>query len=79
MSVERLFNEFTKLNRQEKKHFLDQILDSFLERKENPTNATSLTNEQIEDVKNRIASIRSRTAKTYSWEAVKSYALNKNA
>jgi len=79
MTVETLFNEFTKLNRQEKKYFLDQVLDSFLERKENSATVTSLTNEQIEDVKNRIAAIKSKTAKTYSWEAVKSYALNKNA
>ena len=75
MTVETLFNEFTKLNRQEKKHFLDQILDSFLEKKENYANSTSLTNQQIEEVKSRILGIKSRTAKTYSWEAVKSYAL----
>ncbi|GEM_PF-3806831 len=78
MTVESLFNEFTKLNRQEKKHFLDQILDSFLERRENDSNSTSLTKEQIAEVSNRIAAIKSKTAKTYSWEAVKPYALNKN-
>jgi len=79
MTVETLFNEFTKLNRQEKKYFLDQVLASFLERKKELYTTTSLTNEQIEEVKSRIASINSSTAKTYSWEAVKSYAINKNA
>lgn len=79
MSVETLFNEFIKLNRQEKKHFLDQVLDSFLERKDNSSNVTALSKEQIEEVKSRIATIKSRTAKTYSWDAVKSYALNKDA
>ena len=78
MTVETLFNEFTKLNRQEKKHFLDQVLDSFLDKKENHPNITSLSVEEIEEIKNRITSIKSKTAKTYAWEAVKSYALNKN-
>lgn len=78
MSVETLFNEFIKLNRQEKKHFLDQILDSFLEKKDNSSNVTALSKEQIEEVKSRIATIKSKTTKTYSWDAVKSYALNKN-
>lgn len=76
MSVERLFKEFAKLNSQEQKHFLYQVLDSFLAKKGNHSNETSLTIEQIEEVKSRIATIKSKTAKTYSWDAVKSYAPN---
>lgn len=46
MTVEALINEFTKLNRQEKKHFLDEVLNSFLERSEKPLDSISLTKEQ---------------------------------
>ena len=75
MSVEMLFKEFKKLNRQDKQNFLDQVLDSFTE-KENPS---SLTEAQMAIVKERVISIKNGTAKTYSWQDVKTYALNKNA